>query len=197
MRMDSSHKQPVYCMHTDVYVCMYVLECSVCVCVCVCTHHITMNMCTHTHIRTYTYIQTEKSRSLPQYLQQHAPRMPWLNAYQHTHIHTNREIEVTPSVIATARTTYAMSKYRVPSYFDSWEGYAAERARFLASLTPANGSAVVYGGDSHSAWGGVHVDVSRGGAHVCAEYDATSVTSTGEEVWLYVCVHVSCVFVCR
>ena len=89
---------------------------------------------------------------------------------------------MTPSVVAAARTTYAMSKYSIPSYFDSWEGYAAERARFLASLTPAQGSAVVYGGDSHSAWAGIHVDESRDGASVCAEYDTTSVTSTGQEV---------------
>lgn len=96
---------------------------------------------------------------------------------------------VTPSLIVAARSAYAMSKYNIPNYFDSWEGYAAERRRFLSALSPAQGSAVVYGGDSHNAWAGVHE--REDGAAVCGEYDSTSVTSSGREVVLTSCVRIA------
>jgi len=93
------------------------------------------------------------------------------------------EVDVTPSVIVAARSTYALSKYRVHGYFDDWSGYAAERTRFLKALEPAEGSAIVYGGDSHSAWAGVHS--AKDGSAVCGEYDVTSVTSTGRENFMF------------
>ena len=58
--------------------------------------------------------------------------------------------------MASARAAYALSRYDVSSYFDSWEGYTHERTKFLNAFDKVAGSAVVYGGDSHNAWAGVH-----------------------------------------
>lgn len=67
-----------------------------------------------------------------------------------------QSLEVTPSLVMSARAMYALTKYDVCNYFDAWEGYAAERTRFLQALENVEGSAVVYGGDSHNSWAGVH-----------------------------------------
>jgi len=91
----------------------------------------------------------------------------------------NKFQTLSSSTVEEARTTLALSRFQVPDYFDAWEGYVAERTRFLSALAEAEGSVVVYGGDSHNAWAGEHRDGS--GRAVCAEYDGTSVTSTGKE----------------
>ena len=85
----------------------------------------------------------------------------------------------------------------MPNYFDDWEGeeyltcaalidftrtelrcrlilgYFAARERFLQALAEAEGTAVVYGGDSHNAWASEHFSID--GTTICAEYDTTSV----------------------
>ena len=40
-------------------------------------------------------------------------------------------VTVTPSVMARMRVLYAMGRYSIPSEFDSWQGYTAERLQLL------------------------------------------------------------------
>ena len=44
-----------------------------------------------------------------------------------------------------------MRRYRVNNDEDSWQGYLAERQRFLQAIQGAN-NAVVFSGDSHNFW---------------------------------------------
>mmetsp|Transcript_38837 Transcript_38837/g.60544 ORF Transcript_38837/g.60544 Transcript_38837/m.60544 type:complete len:447 (+) Transcript_38837:3-1343(+) len=91
----------------------------------------------------------------------------------------NLDLPVSASTAQMARMVFSLQKYKVPNYFDDWEGYFAARERFLESLSAAEGTAVVYGGDSHNAWASEHF--TSQGQTVCGEFDVTSVTSTGNE----------------
>ena len=66
------------------------------------------------------------------------------------------QVEVLPNKVWQPSTFLSsvpgrVRRYRVNSDADSWQGYLAERQRFLQAIEGAN-NAVVYSGDSHNFW---------------------------------------------
>lgn len=73
-----------------------------------------------------------------------------------------------------------MSALGLPWNLDSWNGYPAARARFLAACEQHANNAVVLGGDSHNCW--VNNLAAAGGNRLAAlEFAGGSVTSPGFE----------------
>ena len=72
----------------------------------------------------------------------------------------------------------AAAKAGLPYNFDSWGGYPAARARFLAGAQSAGANLVVISGDSHNAWA---YDLAHDGHAAGVEFAGSSVTSNGIE----------------
>lgn len=89
-----------------------------------------------------------------------------------------------PNISPGSRTWFAageqMSALGLPWNLDSWNGYPAARARFLAACEQHANNAVVLGGDSHNCW--VNNLAAAGGNRLAAlEFAGGSVTSPGFE----------------
>jgi len=95
----------------------------------------------------------------------------------------NQRHDISPQMRTWALAALAAGRYGINTDFEGWDGYLAERQRFVDALSQGGasgaGKMVVYGGDSHNAWAGL----VRGhaGKVVAHEFDGMSVTSRGEE----------------
>lgn len=72
----------------------------------------------------------------------------------------------------------AAGRVGLPFNYDSWGGYPAARARFLASAQASGANLIVISGDSHNAW--AH-DLAQDGKAAGVEFAGQSVTSPGYE----------------
>ena len=70
-------------------------------------------------------------------------------------------------------------RYGIISWFDPWHAYTHERTKFINALKPAKGNAIVYGGDTHAAFGAMLAN--KGEDYVGAEYSCPGVTSPDRE----------------
>ncbi len=71
-----------------------------------------------------------------------------------------------------------LTRFKVPMYLDSWDGYPAQRKRLYDMLAAADANAIVVTGDSHDAWAN-ELTTEDGKTRVGVEFGATSVTSPG------------------
>src|SRR5262249_27106954 len=71
-----------------------------------------------------------------------------------------------------------LAALHLPYNLDSWSGYPAARARFLAACAANANNAVVLGGDGHNFWAANHGDAGRLSA---IEFAGGSVSSPGLE----------------
>lgn len=55
------------------------------------------------------------------------------------------------------------ARRRSTSQYDAWPGYLAERQRFYDAIASAS-NPIIYSGDSHNAWAGVHRRSASGSA---------------------------------
>jgi alkaline phosphatase D len=62
---------------------------------------------------------------------------------------------------------------------DMWDGYPADRQRFLALVEKARANAIVVSGDSHAFWANELFDAETGGRRVAVEFGAAGITSPG------------------
>ncbi len=62
---------------------------------------------------------------------------------------------------------------------DMWDGYPADRQRFLALIEKARANAIVVSGDSHAFWANELYDAETGGKRVAVEFGAAGITSPG------------------
>ncbi|KAK9830221.1 hypothetical protein WJX72_010424 [[Myrmecia] bisecta] len=105
---------------------------------------------------------------------------------------------MTAAIQTSVRANQAQAKYRITTGFDSWQGYTADRNRFLDAIANAN-SPIVYAGDTHNSWAGTlqQTDLAamrRGDyatawaanrTNVAVEFDCTGITNTGSETTTY------------
>lgn len=89
-----------------------------------------------------------------------------------------------PDISASARQWFdageRVSALGLPWNLDSWGGYPAARARFLAACAANANNAVVLGGDSHNCWLN-NLAAAEGGRLAAIEFAGGSVTSPGFE----------------
>ena len=70
----------------------------------------------------------------------------------------------------------AAARYKIPRELEDWQSHLSERRQLVGAIR-GSANAVVYGGDSHSAWvGGVRDDTNPTRV-VAAEFDGMSITS--------------------
>jgi alkaline phosphatase D len=62
---------------------------------------------------------------------------------------------------------------------DMWDGYPADRQRFLGLVEKARANAIVVSGDSHAFWANELYDAETGGKRVAVEFGAAGITSPG------------------
>jgi len=62
---------------------------------------------------------------------------------------------------------------------DMWDGYPADRQRFLGLVQRARANAIVVSGDSHAFWANELYDGETGGRRVAVEFGATAISSPG------------------
>jgi alkaline phosphatase D len=62
---------------------------------------------------------------------------------------------------------------------DMWDGYPADRQRFLGLVEKARANAIVVSGDSHAFWANELYDAETGGKRVAVEFGAAAITSPG------------------
>jgi alkaline phosphatase D len=62
---------------------------------------------------------------------------------------------------------------------DMWDGYPADRQRFLSLVEKARANAIVVSGDSHAFWANELYDAETGGKRVAVEFGAAAVSSPG------------------
>jgi alkaline phosphatase D len=62
---------------------------------------------------------------------------------------------------------------------DMWDGYPADRQRFLGLVEKARANAIVVSGDSHAFWANELFDAETGGKRVAVEFGAPGITSPG------------------
>ena len=72
-------------------------------------------------------------------------------------------------------------KVGLPFNFDSWGGYPAARARYLASAQAAGANLLNLAGDSHNAWA---YDLANNGSPAGVEFGVQGVTSPGMESYM-------------
>jgi alkaline phosphatase D len=65
---------------------------------------------------------------------------------------------------------------------DMWDGYPADRQRFLGLVEKARANAIVVSGDSHAFWANELFDAETGGKRVAVEFGTAAITSTGPGV---------------
>lgn len=86
-------------------------------------------------------------------------------------------IPVTDAMRYAVRAAQALGQYRINYDFDSWAGYQYNKRQILQAMASSR-NAIIYGGDSHNAWGGIE---SLDGKPFAAEFDGPAVTSIGFE----------------
>jgi len=62
---------------------------------------------------------------------------------------------------------------------DMWDGYPADRQRFLGLVQKARANAIVVSGDSHAFWANELYDAETGGKRVAVEFGTAAITSSG------------------
>jgi alkaline phosphatase D len=62
---------------------------------------------------------------------------------------------------------------------DMWDGYPADRQRFLGLVEKARANAIVVSGDSHAFWANELFDAETGGKRVAVEFGTAGITSPG------------------
>jgi alkaline phosphatase D len=62
---------------------------------------------------------------------------------------------------------------------DMWDGYAADRQRFLGIVERARANAIVVSGDSHAFWANELFSAETGGRRVAVEFGTAGITSPG------------------
>jgi alkaline phosphatase D len=62
---------------------------------------------------------------------------------------------------------------------DMWDGYPADRQRFLGLVAKARANAIVVSGDSHAFWANELYDAETGGKRVAVEFGTAGITSPG------------------
>ena len=92
-------------------------------------------------------------------------------AYQQRIHSIARSHEISSDDIKLARIYHALGYYGINENYDAWQGYLAERERFYTSIGSAV-NPIVYAGDSHNAWAGIHVSSKSGGESTGASSDS-------------------------
>jgi alkaline phosphatase D len=62
---------------------------------------------------------------------------------------------------------------------DMWDGYPADRQRFLGLVEKARANAIVVSGDSHAFWANELFDAETGGKRVAVEFGTAAISSPG------------------
>jgi len=93
----------------------------------------------------------------------------------HTKSFEGQPLPVDPGMLAQSRAALAFGRYGITIDYDSWQGYAADRERFLCAVENAT-NVVVYSGDYHSSFAGL---LKKDGKTVGPEFVTTSVTTAG------------------
>ncbi|MFL5298123.1 MAG: alkaline phosphatase D family protein [Phenylobacterium sp.] len=65
---------------------------------------------------------------------------------------------------------------------DMWDGYPADRQRFLGIVEKARANAVVVSGDSHAFWANELYDAETGGKRVAVEFGTAGISASGPGV---------------
>jgi len=102
---------------------------------------------------------------------------PWARSQR------GHRLNITEGNRENALMALASARYEIPLSYDGWEGYLAERGRFLSAISQGGdpSSTVVYGGDSHNAWVGSLRNAS--GHMIATEFDGMSVSSPGIDAY--------------
>ena len=97
----------------------------------------------------------------------------------------NRASAVTREQTRDVLVALAAGRYHIPREFEDWQSHLAER-RHITNAIRRSGSenAIIYGGDSHSAWVGGLYDTAELESIVAAEFDVMSLTSPSESLHL-------------
>jgi alkaline phosphatase D len=62
---------------------------------------------------------------------------------------------------------------------DMWDGYPADRQRFLSLVHKARANCIVVSGDSHAFWANELFDAETGGKRIAVEFGTSAITSPG------------------
>jgi len=94
--------------------------------------------------------------------------------------HFGEVFPVDDSVLVNGRNMLAFGRYKINFSFDAWQGYVADRRRFLQAISSSSNT-IIYGGDSHNFYAGVLRDPEVNDNEVVAtEFLAGGVSAPGD-----------------
>ncbi len=104
---------------------------------------------------------------------------PPIHRYMSEQAYAAAKAELSKSGEARLGRIEANAALGLPWGADMWDGYPADRQRFLALVEKARANAVVVSGDSHAFWANELFDAETGGKRVAVEFGTAGITAPG------------------
>ena len=104
---------------------------------------------------------------------------PPIHRYMTPEAYAAAKAELTHSGAARLAKIEANAVLGLPWGTDMWDGYPADRHRFLGLIEKARANAIVVSGDSHAFWANELFNAETGGKRVAVEFGTSGITSPG------------------